>query len=70
MSCSRHLIVARSILTPNRGAAPFDRTDTRVKVPPRQTVDRQRRSLLRTSALAVAALFTGKSISELKDRRR
>lgn len=62
MSCSRHLMVARALLMPGRGAAPFDRSDMKRQRRREPEIDRERRSVLRLPALAVLGLFTGRTL--------
>ncbi len=68
MSCQRHIIAARAILTEPGSSAPFEKPRLHVKAR-KHKVDKRRRSLVRTSMLAVAALFTGKSMDELRSRK-
>ena len=68
MSCSRMLMVGRAMLTPDRGAAPFDRADmkrTRKKSP----FDPKKRSLLRLSVGACLGLVTGRGIEQARPRK-
>ena len=68
MSCQRHLIAARAILTEPRRHGPFEKPRMHAKAQ-KHNIDKRRRSMVRASMLAVAALFSGKSMDELRSRK-